>query len=44
MIAHDLGIQGYLLKKAGKEELHSAILQIMNGENYYYNDVVLTHS
>jgi len=41
MTAHNLGIQGYVLKKAGKEELHRAICHIMKGKNYYYNDAIL---
>ena len=35
--ARDMGVQGYLLKKAGKKELQFAIDQIMNGGMHYFD-------
>ena len=37
--AHELGVDGYLLKRTGKDELSRAIHQIMNGQSYYFNEV-----
>ena len=37
--AHELGVEGYLLKRTGKEELSRAIHQIMEGQSYYFNEV-----
>ena len=34
-LAHSLGVDGYVLKKANREELTNAIRQIMSGESFY---------
>lgn len=34
-LAHAMGVEGYVLKKANKEELTNAIRQIMSGESFY---------
>lgn len=38
--AHTLGVEGYILKKANKEELSTAIRTIMGGENYYGTSMI----
>ncbi|CAH0997784.1 Oxygen regulatory protein NreC [Emticicia aquatica] len=34
------GVHGYILKKTGKEELHTAILKLMDGKKYYSEAVI----
>lgn len=34
------GVHGYILKKTGKEELHKAILKLMDGKKYYSEAVI----
>ncbi|WP_435357767.1 response regulator [Emticicia sp. SJ17W-69] len=34
------GVHGYILKKTGKEELHMAILKLMDGKKYYSEAVI----
>ena len=39
--AHAIGVEGYILKKANKEELSTAIRTIMGGENYYGESLII---
>lgn len=34
------GVHGYILKKTGKDELHMAILKLMDGKKYYSEAVI----
>jgi DNA-binding NarL/FixJ family response regulator len=42
--ARSLGVEGYILKKANKEELTNAIRNILRGEKYYSQSLSLHHT
>lgn len=39
--ARSIGVEGYILKKANKEELSTAIRTIIGGENYYGQSLII---